>query len=92
MVAGALSPSGARSEGHDAMADASEAHEARMARFLAEAQPRVRDHVPRVFEFGAGMKQVIKIEDVVVNSGRRPHGWLHFKDEFRDGRAGSPRG
>ena len=33
MVTGAFSPSGARSEGHDAIAEASEAHEARMARF-----------------------------------------------------------
>lgn len=33
MVTGAFSPSGARSEGHDAIAEASDAHEARMARF-----------------------------------------------------------
>jgi hypothetical protein len=33
MVTGAFSPSGARIEGHDATAEASDAHEARMARF-----------------------------------------------------------
>jgi hypothetical protein len=33
MVTGAFSPSGARSAGHDAIAEASEAHEANMARF-----------------------------------------------------------
>jgi len=33
MITGAFSPSGARSEGHDAIAEASEAQEARMARF-----------------------------------------------------------
>ena len=35
MVTGAFSPSGARSDGHDAIADASEAQEARIARFSA---------------------------------------------------------
>ena len=39
MVTGAFSPTGARSEGQDAMADASEAHEARMARFSPRLRP-----------------------------------------------------
>src|SRR6201993_3494861 len=39
MVTVAFSPSGARSEGQDAMADASEAHEARMARFSPRLRP-----------------------------------------------------
>ena len=76
MVTGAFSPSGARSEGQDAMADASEAQEAKMARFQARA--RMRDHIPRVLESGAGMKQVIDIEYIVVDSGRRPHDCLRF--------------
>jgi hypothetical protein len=33
MLTGAISPSGARKAGQDAMADASDAHEARIARF-----------------------------------------------------------
>ena len=33
MVTGAFRPSGARSDGHEAIAEASDAHEARMARF-----------------------------------------------------------
>jgi len=33
MVTGALRPAGARSAGQDAIADASDAHDARMARF-----------------------------------------------------------
>lgn len=33
MVTGAFSPSGARRDGHDAIAEASDAHEARIARF-----------------------------------------------------------
>jgi hypothetical protein len=60
---------------------------------LAEAETCMKDHVPRVFESGAGMKQVIEIEYVVVNSGRRPHGYLQYLDELRDCRAGfCPRG
>lgn len=39
MVTGAPSPSGARSEGRDAMADASEAQEAKMARFSPRLGP-----------------------------------------------------
>ena len=78
MVTGAFRPSGARSDGHDAIADASEAHEARMARFSASAEARMGDHVPRMLEGGAGMKERIEIEDVVVKGGRRPHGCLHI--------------
>ena len=32
----------------------------------------MRDHVPWVLEPGAGMKQVVEVEYVVVESGRRP--------------------
>jgi hypothetical protein len=39
IVTGAFSPSGARSDGQDAIADASEAYEARMARFSASVRP-----------------------------------------------------
>ena len=39
MVTGAFRPSGARSDGQDAIAEASEAHEARMARFSASVRP-----------------------------------------------------
>jgi hypothetical protein len=77
MVTGAFRPSGARSAGQDAIAEASEAHEARIARFSA-SEARMRDHVPRVLELGAGMKEIVEIENVVVKSGRRPHGCLHF--------------
>lgn len=41
MVTGALSPAGALSDGHDAIAVASDAHQARMARFSAKAEARV---------------------------------------------------
>jgi hypothetical protein len=36
---GAFSPSGARSDGQDAIADASEAHEANIARFWPRLRP-----------------------------------------------------
>ncbi len=39
MVTGALSPSGTLSDGHDAIAVASDAHEARMARFPEKLRP-----------------------------------------------------
>ena len=39
MVTGAFNPSGALSDGQDAIAEASEAHEARMARFSASVRP-----------------------------------------------------
>src|ERR1700749_3440499 len=39
MVTGAFSPSGALSDGQDAIAEASEAHDARMARFSASVRP-----------------------------------------------------
>ena len=30
----------------------------------------MRNHVPRVLELGAGMKQIVEIENVVVKGGR----------------------
>ena len=39
MLTGAFNPGGDRSAGHDAIADASEAHDARMARFSAFDSP-----------------------------------------------------
>jgi hypothetical protein len=51
------------------------------------------DHVPRMLERGAGMKESVEIENVVVKGGRRPHGCLQIWDELRGGRAGKvPRG
>src|ERR1700748_3869079 len=47
----------------------------------------MRDHVHRVLELGAGMKQIVEIENVVVKGGRRPHGCLHCCDELRESRA-----
>lgn len=41
MVTGALSPTEALNDGHDAIAVASDAHQARMARFSARAEARV---------------------------------------------------
>jgi hypothetical protein len=76
MVTGAFNPSGALSDGQDAIAEASEAHEARMARFKRKA--RMRDDVPRVLELGAGMKEIVEVENVVVKGGRRPHGCLQI--------------
>ena len=78
MVTGAFRPSGARSAGHDAIADASEAHEARIGALLGEAEVRMGDHVPRMLERGAGMKEIVEIENVVVKGGRRPHGCLQI--------------
>jgi hypothetical protein len=55
-VTGVFRPLGARNDGHDAMTEASDAQE---AKWLAspQGQARMRDHVPRMFESGAGMKQ-----------------------------------
>jgi hypothetical protein len=36
------------------------------------------DHVPRMLERGAGMKESVEIDNVVVESGRRPHGLPPF--------------
>ena len=49
----------------------------------------MRDHVPRMVEHRAGMDDGIKIEDVVIESGRRPHGSPPLVDELK-GRAGCP--
>lgn len=78
MVTGALRPSGARSDGHDAIADASEAHEARIARFSARLRFAWKTTSPRMLERGARMKECIEIKNVVVKGGRRPHGCLQI--------------
>ena len=77
MLTGALSPSGARSAGQDAIAEASEAQDARMARFSGS----VRDGCVTT-SFGCsktvpGWRSALKVENVVVAGGRRPHGILH---------------
>jgi hypothetical protein len=38
----------------------------------------MRNHVPRELELGAGMKEIVEIENVVVKGGRRPHGCLQI--------------
>ena len=53
MVTGAFSPAGARSEGHDAIAEASEAHEASMARFSGKESNWVPTDPKREFELMA---------------------------------------
>jgi len=47
MVTGAFKPSGARSDGQEAIAEASEADEARMARFAARVRPERETTSPR---------------------------------------------
>ena len=78
MLTGVLSPSGARSAGHEAIAEASEAQEARMARFSASVRDGCATTSLGCSKMGAGVKQCLKVEDVVVVGGRRPHGFLHF--------------
>jgi len=36
------------------------------------------DYVPWMFECGAGMKESVEIENLVIEGGRRPHGCLQF--------------
>ena len=79
MLTGIFSPSGARSAGQEAIADASEAQEARIARFSGQRQGRMYHHVLGVLEDGAGVKERLKVEDVVDCGGRRPHGFLRSK-------------
>ena len=76
MLTGAISPSGARKAGQDAMADASYAHEARIARFSERLSAVVGNDIARMAEHRAGVKKGVKVQNVVV-SGRRPHGCLH---------------
>ena len=79
MLTGVFSPSGARSAGQEAIAEASEAQEARIARFSASVRDGCDHHVLGVLEDGAGVKERLKVENVVVGGGRRPHGFLRSK-------------
>jgi hypothetical protein len=47
----------------------------------------VSNHIPRMLEGGAGMKERSEVKDIVVECGRRPHGSLHCCDELREARA-----
>lgn len=51
----------------------------------------MREHIPRVIEPGARMKEIVEIENVVGERGRRPHGCLLFETGLRKSRAGSSR-
>ena len=62
MLTGAFRPSGARSAGQEAIADASEAQEARIARFSASVRSGWLYHVLGMFEDGAGMQQRVEVE------------------------------
>ena len=50
MLTGAISPSGARKAGQDAMADASDAHEARIARFSERLSVGIGNDIARMAE------------------------------------------
>ena len=75
MLTGPFNPSGARKAGHDAIAEACPRRKNRP--LLRHRQIRVRHHVFRVLEDGAGVEERLEIEDVVVGHGRRPHVFLH---------------
>ena len=80
MVTGVFRPSGARSAGQEAIADASDAHEARIARFSASVRAGMHDDVLGMLEDGAGVKKRVEVEDVVV--GRSSAAWFPpFVDE-----------
>ncbi len=79
MVIGAFSPSGARTAGQEVTADASDAHDARMARFREIDSEGWPHHVSWMIEDGSWMQQRIEVKNIVVESGRRPHGILHFQ-------------
>ena len=83
MVTGVLRLAGARSEGQEAIADASDAQDARMARFSETDSEEFRQNVPWVIEDRSGMQQRVDVKNIVVESGRRPHGLLHSLDEVR---------
>ena len=75
MLTGAFSPSGARSSGHEAIAEASEAQEARIARFSASVRSGCE-----TTSLGCSktvLQQRLEVENVVVSGGRRPHVFLH---------------
>lgn len=81
MVTGALSPVGALSAGQEAIADASEAQDARIARFsdidsegCSSTSLGWSNIVPGCNS--ASMSKTLSSE-AVVGSGRRPHGLLH---------------
>ena len=76
MLTGAFNPSGARSAGQEAMAEASDAQEARMARFSAIVRAGCVTTSLGVLEDGAGVQKCLKVENVAVSGGRRPHGFL----------------
>jgi hypothetical protein len=84
MLTGPFNPSGARKAGHDAIAEACPRRKNRP--LLRHRQIRVRHHVFRVLEDGAGVEERLEIEDVVVGHGRRPHVFLHSMTS-----GGSPR-
>jgi len=75
MLTGIFRPSGARSAGQEAIAEASEAQEAR----FGQRQGRMHHHVLGVLEDGAGVKERLKVEDVVVCGSRLPHSFLRSK-------------
>jgi hypothetical protein len=79
-VTGTLTPAGARSAGQDAIADASDAQDARMARF---SEIGMRHHFSWMIEDSSGVQQRGDVENIVIESGRRPHGLLHSLDEVR---------
>ena len=79
MLTGAFSPSGARSAGQEAIAEASEAQEARIARFSASVRSGCAHHVLGMLEDGARVQQRLEVKYVVVDGGRRPHGILHSR-------------
>ena len=64
MLTGAFS-AGARSAGQEAIAEASEAQDARDRPLLGQREGWVRHHVLGVFEDGAWVQERLKIEDVV---------------------------
>src|ERR1700733_6636289 len=78
MVTGALRPAGARTQGQEAIADASDAHDARIACFSeTESEGGASTSLGRSKENRAGMQYRIDIKNIVVEGGRRPHGLLH---------------
>jgi hypothetical protein len=93
MLTGILRPSGARIAGQETIAEASEAQEARIARFSASVRDGCITTVLGVLEDGAGVKERLEVEDVVVCGGRLPHGFLRSKTSGAAARnkAGPPR-
>jgi hypothetical protein len=65
------------------MADASDAQDARMARFSETDSEPLRQNIPWMVEHRAGMQQRVEVKNIIVEGGRRPHGLLHSLDELR---------